>query len=797
VKGSNASVQGLGVGAEWDALDSIQRRVLWLSTLIVHHANQVRPNPDGMKVGGHQASSASVVTILTALYFDFLRAGDRVSIKPHASPAFHAVQYLLGNLDRRYLTTLRTVDGLQAYPSRTKDPDAVDFSTGSVGLGSVAPNYAALAEEYVDNHFGRSGEQPRFVSVLGDAELDEGSIWETVAEPALERLTNLIWIVDLNRQSLDRVVPGIRAVRLRKMFAANGWEVIDAKYGSRLEAAFARPGGEALRRRIDDMPNDEYQRLLRAEPSEVRSRLVGNRRRLKALLEDYDDGEVARLIADLGGHDLSVLHDRLHEAEKAEAPAVIFAYTIKGWGLPIAGDPLNHSALLSKDEMAELRGALGVPEGGEFDRFEEGSPEAELCDRAARRLRLEPTTRAPVRISLPTSLVSNYKRRLSTQKAFSMVLAELARSYPEITDRVVTTSPDVATSTNLGGWINRRGIYSPEERPDVFSDAGPRILRWNESPEGNHIELGISENNLFLMLGGLGLTHELFGETLFPIGTLYDPFVARGLEAFIYALYSGARFIVVATPSGVTLAPEGGAHQSVIIPSIGLELPGLTYFEPCFGQETEWLLLEAFAEVAKRSQGTSSYLRLSTKPIDQSLFPSGRDREALRAEVLSGAYRLVDRTRLEGYEAGVNAVTVATSGAMVPEAVGASEYLLEDGVFVNVVNVTSAGRLYRDHQATVHGGVEQSGQGRAPGAPWKHSAFDDGGAPVVTVLDGHPHTLAWLPGALGRRGVPLGVSGFGRSGRVADLYRLFQIDEEAIVGGCLLALERAGSGLFE
>ncbi len=199
---------------EDDILAAIERRVLWLATLMVHHANHVRPNPEDIKIGGHQASSASLVSVMTALWFEYLRPGDRVSVKPHASPTFHAIQYLLGNLDRSYLTTLRAFHGLQAYPSRTKDPDGVDFSTGSVGLGAVAPYFAALSDRYTRDHFGDpSAPERRYISLVGDAELDEGSVWEAVAEPALSGLGNVLWIVDLNRQSLDRVIPGIRAHR--------------------------------------------------------------------------------------------------------------------------------------------------------------------------------------------------------------------------------------------------------------------------------------------------------------------------------------------------------------------------------------------------------------------------------------------------------------------------------------------------------------------------------------------------------------------------------------------------------
>src|SRR6476646_8616578 len=188
------------------ALERIQQRVLWLATRMIHEANHIRASADQTKVGGHQASSASVVSIMTALYFgDWLRAGDRVSVKPHASPVFHAIQYLLGNLDRRYLTTLREFGGLQAYPSRTKDPDPVDFSTGSVGLGAVAPLFASLAHRYSREHFSAVTSN-RFVALRGDAELDEGNVWEALIEEALAHVGNVLWIVDLNRQSLDRVI---------------------------------------------------------------------------------------------------------------------------------------------------------------------------------------------------------------------------------------------------------------------------------------------------------------------------------------------------------------------------------------------------------------------------------------------------------------------------------------------------------------------------------------------------------------------------------------------------------------
>src|SRR3954471_14370860 len=200
-----------------DVLAAVEQRVLWLATSMVHHANKVRTTASGVKVGGHEASSASMVSIMTALYFGHLRAPDRVSVKPHAAPVLHAINYLLGNLDRRYLTTLRAFGGLQSYPSRTKDPDPVDFSTGSVGLGAAAPLFAAATRRYVDAHFG-ARPRSRFVALLGDAELDEGNVWEAILDPATRGLGNVLWVVDLNRQSLDRVVPGIRIAQLEQQF---------------------------------------------------------------------------------------------------------------------------------------------------------------------------------------------------------------------------------------------------------------------------------------------------------------------------------------------------------------------------------------------------------------------------------------------------------------------------------------------------------------------------------------------------------------------------------------------------
>jgi pyruvate dehydrogenase E1 component len=765
-------------------LERIQQRVLWLSTYMIHYANHIRPNADGLKVGGHQASSASVVSIMTALYGMFLRPVDRIAVKPHASPVFHALQYLRGRLPQDALRRFRAFGGLQAYPSRTKDADGVDYSTGSVGLGAVAATFGGLVRQYLMDHFDAPG-GARYIALVGDAELDEGNVWEAVTEEYTRRLGNVMWIVDLNRQSLDRVVPDGKAQRIREMFGANGWRVINLKYGSRLKAAFARPHGERLRRRIDDMPNAEYQALLRLSGAEIRKRLIAlpdgrQDSLLEAALGGYGDGEVRDLLANLGGHDLTALLEAFAEAEAhQDGPVVVVAYTIKGWGLPLEGDPLNHSMLLGPAQIEALREASGVSAGDEFAGFAPGSPEWRLLHRDADLLPPPPARDIP---APPLELADTYTGRLATQEAFSRVLSTLSR-HP-IADYLVTASPDVATSTHLGGWINRRGVYSQQAMIDYFAGAAiARPIQWRQSPRGQHIELGISENNLFLLLAALGLAGDQEGQRLLPLGTLYDPFVCRGLDAVIYAVYSGARFVLVATPSGVSLAPEGGAHQSSITASIGIETPGLDYFEPTFAKEVEWILLDALHTLRTGGPGLGVYLRLSTVPIDQGLRP--QDRPGLREEVLAGGYRIIDRRSESDYEPEENVVNVFAMGAMVPEAVAASELLRSRGILANVFAVTAPGRLYRALAAARR--AARAGEAPPPAlerlVEWRERR-----APVVTVADAHSHALAFIGSGLGGRAIALGVDSFGESGSLVDLYGKMGISAAAIAQAADAAL---------
>ncbi|MGE0157766.1 MAG: pyruvate dehydrogenase [Gemmatimonadales bacterium] len=761
------------LGISLATLDSVQRRVLWLAVSMVHHANRVRHVESGVKVGGHQASSASMVSMMTALYFAHLRAEDRVSVKPHAAPVLHAINYLLGQLEPRYLTELRAYGGLQSYPSRLKDPDPVDFSTGSVGIGATSTIWSAMAHRYVSDHFAveRGG---RHIALVGDAELDEGAIWECLVDPMVPRLGEVLWIVDINRQSLDRVVPDIAAGRIAKMFDAAGWHTLTVKYGRRLRELFGRPGGEALRARIDGMSNEEYQRLLVAGPAELRDRLPGDepalRQEIERVTAELGDAELRAAVRDLGGHDLADLLGAFRAADAVrDRPTVIFAYTIKGWCLPTEGHPGNHSALLTDAQWERLAAGVGARVDDPWAPFPEASDEARLCAEAAESLARRPRQSAAV-ASVPAELGRSRTGAESTQQAFGRFLNDLDREAPEVARHVVTVSPDVASSTNLGGWINRVGIWNMRERRDWFADDAQTLVHWREGERGQHIELGIAEGNLVGLLGELGLTWDRDGLPLLPIGTLYDPFVNRALEPWSFGIYAGGQSILVGTPSGISLAPEGGAHQSIITPSIGLEQPGCVAWEPAFGQDLEWTLLHALSRLG-RTDGTSAYFRLSTRPIDQALAQLPADpeeRAGRRRDVLAGGYRL----RVAHARPGVILVGV---GAIMPEVCAAADELEAGGVAVDVLCLTSPALLFRALQA-------RRGLTEASTAVLDALFPADRAAPVVTVLDGHPHTLAFLDGAHRRGCACLGVSDFGQSGDLPDLYRHFGIDADTIVG---------------
>jgi pyruvate dehydrogenase E1 component len=760
-------------------LRALEKKILWLSVWMIHHANHLREKRDGLKVGGHQASSASVVTLLTALYLEVLRPLDRVAVKPHASPVYHAIQYLLGRQSRGQLERFRALGGAQAYPSRTKDADEVDFSTGSVGLGVAMTSFAALVRDYLRlKGFGDpSSPAPRMVALAGDAEFDEGNIYEALLEGWKHDIRNVWWIIDYNRQSLDAIITDRFFARLDRVFRGMDWHVVTLKYGTELEAAFTRRGGDALRAWIDACPNSLYSALAYRGGATWREQLLkdlGDTAGIRELLDEHDDPALHGLMTNLGGHDLESILAAFDGAAD-DRPTCFIAYTIKGYGLPFAGHKDNHAGLMTVEQIEALKRSMRVPDGAEWDRFAGlDVPVAELerflasvpfAGQGSRR------HAAPV-IPVPPHIDPPRAEMLSTQAGFGRLLADLSRLHPDLADRIVTTSPDVTVSTNLGGWVNRRAIFDACDRRDVFRDERIASMQnWTMSPRGQHIELGIAENNLFILLAALGLAGPLFGTRLLPIGTLYDPFIARGLDALNYACYQDARFIVVGTPSGITLAPEGGAHQSIYTPLIGMGQPGLTAFEPAYVDELAEILRWSF-EHLQADDGSAVYLRLSTNPLrqpDRTLTPD------LAQAIVDGGYWLVP----PGPDA---ELAIVACGAVVGEAIEAHRQIGEDLPATGLLVVTSADRLHSGWRAAERGG--------APSHIDRLLAALPESAGLVTVIDAHPATLTWIAAVRRHAISALGVDRFGQSGDMPDLYGKYELDADAIIGAAARLLVR-------
>jgi pyruvate dehydrogenase E1 component len=777
-----------GMADNLPILRELEQKVLWLASWMIHNANHLRDNADGLKVGGHQASSASLATIMTALYFDVLKSEDRVAVKPHASPVFHAIQYLLGKQTRQRMANFRGYKGAQSYPSRTKDADDVDFSTGSVGLGVAQTLFSSLTQDYVRAHgWAKDRREGRMISLVGDAELDEGNIFEALLEGWKQGLRNCWWIVDYNRQSLDAVVREGLWERYEQLFTNFGWDVVIVKYGTLQQAAFREPGGDKLKAWIDSCPNPLYSALVFAGGAAWRKRLmdeIGDQADVSRLIEKRSDDELARLMNNLGGHDLRAVGEAFHAAT-SDRPTCFICYTIKGFGLPMAGHKDNHAGLMTPAQMEIFRKANGVRDGHEWDKFEGLATPPDEIERFLAKVPFaqggERRLKAP-QIAVPAELPVTIAPTMSTQAGFGAILNEIGRGDGEFAARVVTTSPDVTVSTNLGAWVNRRGLFARETVADTFkSESIPSTFHWEFSPRGQHIELGIAEMNLFILLSALGLSHSINGERLLPIGTLYDPFIARCLDALNYACYQDARFMIVATPSGITLAGEGGAHQSVSEPLIGLAQDGLAAFEPAFVDELAAIMAWSFAymqkdggEVSERNwlrdeTGGSVYLRLSTRPVEQLKREMTGE---LRQQIVDGAYWL--------RKPGPNCqVVVAYTGAVAPEAIAAVGLMAEDRRDVGLLAVTSADRLNAGWTAAQR--ARERGLVHARCHIERLLAEVPLQSGLVTVIDGHPATLAWLGAVNGHRTRALGVEHFGQTGSLAELYRHYGIDANSIV----------------
>lgn len=755
------------VSIDIEALKTLDERLRWLSIWTIHHANHIRENSDGLKVGGHQASCASMTAIMAALYFHALGPNDRVAVKPHAGPVLHAIHYLLGSQSRGALENFRGFGGAQSYPSRTKDQIPVDFSTGSVGLGVAITLFSSLVQDYLTAHDRLDGKnRGRFVALIGDAELDEGNIYEAIIEGAKHDVRNLWWIIDYNRQSLDATSADRMFERFDEIFRSCGWRVVELRYGRMLKAVL--DGNKALKAWFEGLSNAELSALHYQGGAALRKRIETDLgKKAAAFLDKHEDASLAKLFTDLGGHCMETLIEAFEEAND-DVPTLFIAWTIKGFSLPFAGHKDNHAGLMNPTQMTAWREAMGVRVGHEWEKLEgvgdNARPGVEaLIERVS--VAREKRSRSFGTVSVP-NIPAPAGEEQSTQAAFGRILLDLSKEGGELAKSILTTSPDVTVSTNLGAWVNQRGLFRRSEIPDIFAkEKIASAQKWNADKKGQHVELGIAESNLFLMLAAAGLSGDLFGERLFPIGTLYDPFIARGLDALNYACYQDSRFLLVATPSGITLGPEGGAHQSINPPLIALGQPGLRHYEPAYADELAAMMEEAFRLIDDPS-GESTYLRLSTRSIPQIKRTDTNWREGA---LLGGYWLREPKDDAEG--------VIVAMGAVMPEALAAFEELKDDVPGLGLLAITSPDLL---HRGWTKAQAERWNGQRKTSHVEQLLAKLSRDAGLVTIADAAPAALSWLGGVLGQRVAPLGVEKFGQTGNLSDLYAAYRLDDAAI-----------------
>jgi pyruvate dehydrogenase E1 component len=776
---------------------------------MVYWANN-KPENKGKKpkVGGHQASALSSSSILAAYYLHIRRAQDRMAVKPHAAPFLYALLYMMGQLRREDVENLREFGGLPAYPVQHHNPGLVDFSTSIEGVGCAATVEDAYEAVVQNLQFGKSIDA-RYSAIVGDGELTELQIGGALHEAGRRRLSNLCWWIDINRQSLDRIIEdsplGNSGRWIENLFRANGWHTIDLRWGSRISAEFGRKGGAALRRRLDHLSDSHYQVLLMLDGSTIRKALSGNRdhsdpimksflhefvatapasERLD-ILESYGDEELKELIADVGGHDLQQLIDADEKAAATkDRPTAILCHTIKGRGLPgWAAHPENHGAVLSEDRMEAYRSTIGFDAS---DPFGLPASDSEIGGFMSQRACELFPTKTRIEVSYPSALMpvwDQVRTPLDGKKSTAAVFGNLNVTYLKtpIGKHMAFAAPDVGLTTHLGGIILATGAFDSDPPPDLF-----RFLReqhkqpfgWRLTTQGQFHSIAINEGLAAMLAFAFGRPKFAIEgkERLIPIVTIYDIFWKHAYTQVYYALYDKARFIAVGTPSGTSLSRESGTHQSIHTPAMFMGLPNIIYYEPAFAYDMKVIYHWAMEQIVS-PDGEAVYLRLTTQELEQ---PEIEDTSAIREQVIRGAYWLINRRGESGYDPSRNVAHIFATGPVMSEAIQASEALRERGLFVNVCNVTSWERLKRDWERYWADPELREN----PEASYHLNDLipdDEVAVRAVVVGDFTPQVADWLGNALGKSIPVLAPRGFSETGSLERIRNLHGIDAAAIV----------------
>lgn len=855
------------------------------------------------KVGGHPSATSSSLHMLGLLHLVEKKADDFMAIKPHASPGDHAFNYalrLFREMDGQRMPDDRArlaMKNLRHYSHKNEpvfqsyhssyDPDRWNFlPSGSVGIPPVNALYLSAAYKMAKSQGLFEVTDPHFWCLMGDSEFREGSLLEAMPEARERSLTNLTWILDYNRQSLDghrthseEMLGTKDCDRVEGIAAANGWDVIQLRHGKFRKKIFAEKHGDALQEVFEKaLPDGELQALLvNREGKKFVDAIAAYDKGAAKVLASLSEADMIRFLLDVGGHDIeSILEAYRHCRTNNEKPTFLVAHTIKGWGLRCAAQASNHSAMVEEDEVKELLKKSGTKSDDllAFERFDEKSPEAQYLKKRGDEVysaitAIEKTRDANIQkvaselektgwsAAEPTEVGVNLKLvpLAHTQWVLGQITAKLNRigdnpiegdptrkiralTPEEIKWKVpgshlVTMAPDVGTSTNLNASMDGK-TFGPEandfDQMYGTEDKNAPDITPSETPNSRHLRFEIAESNTMSCVGSFGKMADLMGVPYVPIMTVYDFFIKRALDQLFYDAYWKSHFILVGTPSGVSLSPEGAQHGW----KSDIQIANLITWEPAFGLEFDWVFTESvkrhlnsfLGKKENNSDGrTAVLIRGVTRALEQKTMierlrthkrfegkPDPEILEAARKDCLEGAWYVIDHRGKDGYKPGENVVNLFTMGVMVSEAVTASDELLNEGVFANVIQVSSPdllvgnlayetqykhlrdtlgidGDLYLGRGRTKAAAYPPLQFGPTPGDQAKVGMLTAARIPIVSVHDGEPGLLDNIGSAVGVLQKSLAVRKHSKSGRPSDVYRFHGIDAESVRQTCLDALE--------
>ncbi len=764
----------------------------------------------------------------------------------------------------------------QSYHSAFDSDHHNFFPSGTVGIPPVNAGYLALAYRYAAEHGYEVPKNAHFWALIGDSEFREGSLYEAMPDFAERELGNLTWIVDYNRQSLDghritnkKIMDGTDDHRIERTATANGWHVVQVRHGSLRKKLFKQKNGDLYQKFLEnDIEDFELQALLLVkDPKELRKAILkyqptGKSQQLKTFLSDISDTDLYKSFRDLGGHDLESLIVAMEETKNIkDKPSLIVAHTVKGWGLKNAAAPGNHSSLPSEEEVTALREGQKIAADQLFQQFDPKSHEGQyLKDRGASlyndmlaQYKLKDKNKAQFLKTFseagdfPKSLDINFKMANypHTQWMLGQLTAKLTRiantdnkqlkpTQKELaaselvlkipSELLVSMAPDVGTSTNLNPAMDGK-VFSANKTEDFeiemhVKDSKMPDLVPGEDNSDRFLRFEIAEGNVTSCMGSFGQMRDLLGIPIMPLMTVYDFFVKRAHDQFFYNLYWKSSFILVGTPAGVTLSPEGAQHGW----KSDFQIPNQVTWEPFFCQELDWIFCHALKKhfYFDNEGHTGTFIRGSTRGIDQKeflgrlkkhksykqninghlltlndqTFENMSDEDILdrvRSDVLNGGYYLVDYRGYEGYEPGDNVVNIFAMGSLGTEALKASDELLTRGIFANVIMVTSPDLLLGNNaheneynHLKQHLSINSNLYLRPNANPSQPEVVTMAGRriPIVSVHDGEPGLLDNIGSVIGVRHESLAVRKHSKCGKPSDVYKYHHIDADSVIEAC-------------